>query len=96
MTLRVESNSPSFHGIEGIIMFKHQSYFYSIFKNSNLLFNKFLFSEFMNIRALVPLFESFDNHFYMKYVIHGLIVCKYPCGRLFLAKGGLVKKNPRL
>jgi hypothetical protein len=28
----------------------------------------------MNIRCLVPLFEAFDNHIYIKWAIHGLIL----------------------
>jgi hypothetical protein len=28
----------------------------------------------MKIRCLVPLFEAFDNHIYIKWAIHGLIL----------------------
>jgi hypothetical protein len=34
----------------------------------------FFTPKFMKIRCLVPLFEAFDNHFYINWVIHGLII----------------------
>jgi hypothetical protein len=34
----------------------------------------FFTPKFMKIRCLVPLFKTFDNHIYIKWAIHGLIL----------------------
>jgi hypothetical protein len=62
LTLRLESYSPSIHGIEGLITFKHKGYVLKVFLDSNLFFNEFI-QKFMKITGLVLLFEAFDNHF---------------------------------